>query len=155
MDIHSYITGFVDGEGCFQISFSLRSKMKLGIEVRPSFSVSQHKRSKDIILFLQRFFRCGGVRFSNKDQNYKFEVRNITDLVKVIIPHFKKYSLMTCKKDEFERFTKICELIYSNHHLSKTGLKEILMLSEKLNIDGNKKYRRTDLLKMIQDESIV
>jgi hypothetical protein len=149
MDINSYITGFVDGEGCFLVSFSLRSKMKLGIEVRPSFSVSQHKRSQDIIFFLQRFFRCGGVRFSNKDQNYKFEVRNITELVKIIIPHFKKYPLMTTKKDEFERFTKICELIYSNHHLSKVGLEEILMLSEKLNIDGNKKYRRTDLLKMI------
>ena len=149
MDINSYITGFVDGEGCFLVSFSLRSKMKLGIEVRPSFSVSQHKRSQDIIFFLQRFFRCGGVRFSNKDQNYKYEVRNITELVKIIIPHFKKYPLMTAKKDEFERFAKICELIYSNHHLSKVGLEEILMLSEKLNIDGNKKYRRTDLLKMI------
>ena len=149
MDIKSYITGFVDGEGCFLISFSLRSKMKLGIEVRPSFSVSQHKRSQDIIFFLQRFFRCGGVRFSKKDQNYKFEVRNISELMKIIIPHFKKYPLMTSKKDEFERFTKICELIYSNHHLSREGLEEIIKLSEKVNIDGNKKYNRHDLLKMI------
>jgi len=149
MDIKSYVTGFVDGEGCFLISFSLRSKMKLGIEVRPSFSVSQHKRSKYIIFFLQQFFRCGGVRFSKKDQNYKFEVRNITELVKVIIPHFIKYPLMTSKKDEFERFAKICKLIYSNHHLSREGLGEIIKLSEKLNVDGNKKYNRNDLLKMI------
>lgn len=149
MDIHSYITGFVDGEGCFLVSFSLRKKMKLGIEVRSSFSVSQHKRSQDIILFLQQFFNCGGIRFSKKDQNYKFEVRNINDLIKIIIPHFRKYPLRTSKKEEFERFAKICELIYSNHHLSKEGLKEILLLSQKLNIDGNKKYHRTDLLKMI------
>ena len=149
MDIKSYITGFVDGEGCFLISFSLRSKMKLGIEVRPSFSVSQHKRSQNIIFFLQRFFRCGGVRFSKKDQNYKFEVWNITELMKIIIPHFKKYPLMTSKKDEFEKFAEICELIYSNHHLSQGGLEEIIKLSEKLNVDGNKKYNRNDLLKMI------
>ncbi len=149
MDIRSYISGFVDGEGCFLISFSLRSKMKLGIEVRPSFSVSQHKRSQDVIFFLQRFFRCGGVRFSKKDQNYKFEVRNIKELMKFIIPHFKKYPLMTSKKDEFERFADICELIYSNHHLSREGLGKIIKLSEKINVDGNKKYNRQDLLKMI------
>ena len=149
MDLKSYVTGFVDGEGCFLISFSLRSKMKLGIEVRPSFSVSQHKRSQDVIFFLWRFFRCGGVRFSKKDRNYKFEVRNITDLVTVIIPHFRKHPLMTAKKDEFDRFAKICELIYSNHHLSRAGLEEIIKLSENVNVDGNKKYNRLDLLKMI------
>ena len=149
MDIKSYITGLVDGEGCFLISFSLRSKMKLGIEVRPSFSVSQHQRSKDIILFLQQFFNCGGVRFSKKDQNYKFEVRSIKDLIKIIIPHFKKYPLQTSKKEEFERFTQICELIYSNKHLSREGLAEIIKLSENLNVSGNKKYNRNRLLKMI------
>ena len=149
MDIKSYITGFVDGEGCFLISFSLRSKMKLGVEVRPSFSVSQHKRSKDIILFLQQFFNCGGVRFSKKDQNYKFEVRSIKDLIKIIIPHFKKYPLKTSKKEEFERFTQICELIYSNKHLSQEGLAEIIKLSENVNVSGNKKYNRDRLLQMI------
>lgn len=149
MDIKSYVTGFVDGEGCFLISFSLRSKMKLGIEVRPSFSVSQHQTSKEIIFFLQDFFACGGVKFSKQDQNYKFEVRNISDLIKNIIPHFKKYPLKTSKREEFEKFAYICKLIYANHHLSRKGLGEIIKLSEKLNVRGNKKYNRQDLLKMI------
>lgn len=149
MDIKSYVTGFVDGEGCFLVSFSLRSKMKLGIEVRPSFSVSQHKRSQDIIFFLHQFFKCGGVRFSKRDQNYKFEVRNISDLMKIIIPHFKNYPLRTSKKEEFERFANICKLIYSNKHLSREGLEEIIRLSEKVNVSGNKKFNRNDLLKMI------
>jgi len=149
MDIKSYVTGFVDGEGCFLISFSLRSKMKLGIEVRPSFSVSQHQVSRDIIFFLQEFFSCGGVRFSKKDQNYKFEVRNISDLIKNIIPHFKKHPLKTSKREEFERFAHICQLIHSNQHLSREGLEKIIKLSEKVNVRGNKKYNRQDLLKMI------
>lgn len=149
MDIKSYITGFVDGEGCFLISFSLRKKMNLGIEVRASFSVSQHKRSKEIILFLHSFFKCGGVRFSKKDQNYKFEVRSIKDLMKIIIPHFRKYPLRTSKKEEFEKFAEICELINSNQHLSQTGLEKIIKLSRNLNVSGHKKYDRTDLLKMI------
>jgi len=149
MDINSYITGFIDGEGCFQISFSLRKKMKYGIEVRPSFSVSQHKISKDIILFIQKFFECGGVRFSKKDNNYKFEVRGINDIMRKIIPHFEKYPLMTAKKDEFKRFKEICKLISSSQHLNHGGLTEIINLSQKLNIRGNKKYNRKDLLKII------
>ncbi len=149
MDIKSYITGFVDGEGCFTVSFSLRSKMKYKIEVRPSFSVSQNKKSKEIIFLLHNYFACGGVRFSKNDQNYKYEVRSISDLVKTIIPHFKKYPLKTAKKLEFDKFTEICQLIYSSHHLSQAGLTKIIKLSEDLNVSGSKKYNRNDLLKMI------
>ena len=50
MEIGSYITGFVDGEGSFLVSFSKRDRMASGIEVRPAFTVSQHKRNKNILL---------------------------------------------------------------------------------------------------------
>ena len=149
MDINSYLTGFVDGEGCFSISFSLRKRYKFGIEVRPSFSISQHKRNKEIIFFIQKFYKCGGVRFSKKDQNYKFETRSIKDLMKIIIPHFQRYPLQTSKKEEFEKFCKICRLIYSNQHLNKSGLIEIIQLSEKVNVSGKKRYQRNDLLKIV------
>ena len=69
--------------------------------------------------------------------------------MKIIIPHFKKYPLMTSKKEEFEKFTEICELINSGKHLSRKGLEKIIKLSENLNVSGNKKYNRMDLLKMI------
>lgn len=149
MDIASYITGFTDGEGCFQVSFSKRSKMKLGIEVRPSFSISQHKRSKGIIIFIQDYFNCGGVRYSKHDQNYTYEVRSIVDLIRVIIPHFEQYPLQTDKKNDFEVLKKICFLINSNHHLNKQGLMEILTLSKDINTIGNKKFNREDLLQMV------
>jgi len=123
--------------------------MRYGLEVRPSFSVSQHQRSKEVIFFLHKYFKCGGVRFSRRDQNYKFEVRSIDDLIKIIIPHFKKYPLMTSKKNDFERFVQVCELIYSNHHLSAEGLRQIVELSENINVFGNKKFKRLDLLQMI------
>ncbi|MBU1956035.1 MAG: LAGLIDADG family homing endonuclease, partial [Candidatus Margulisbacteria bacterium] len=51
-----YITGLCDGEGCFSVSFNLRSKLKTGIEVRPSFSVSLNKRDLEIIQDLEKYF---------------------------------------------------------------------------------------------------
>ena len=145
----SYITGFTDGEGCFSISFSKREKMKLGIEIRPSFSVSQHRRNKEIILYLQKFFQCGGVRYSRRDQNFKYEVRSIADIVKKIIPHFEKYELQTSKKDDFNAFKEICRLIHANQHLNKTGMMRIIELSEQVNKTGNKRYDRKTLLKFV------
>ena len=149
MEMASYITGFTDGEGCFSISFSKREKMKLGIEIRPSFSVSQHRRNKEIILYLQKFFQCGGVRYSRRDQNFKYEVRSIADIVKKIIPHFEKYELQTSKKDDFNAFKEICRLIHANQHLNKTGMMRIIELSEQVNKTGNKRYDRKTLLKFV------
>lgn len=149
MEIASYVTGFVDGEGCFSVSFSVRNKMRNGIEVRPSFSVSQHRRSKGIILWLQKYFGCGGVRYSKCDQNFKYEVRSIVDLMCKIIPHFEKYPLRTAKKEDFAVFKEICQLIYSNHHLSKEGLSRIIEIGQQLNITGNKRLQKNDLLKLI------
>ncbi|MBI2416229.1 MAG: LAGLIDADG family homing endonuclease [Candidatus Kerfeldbacteria bacterium] len=149
MEMTSYVTGLVDGEGCFSVSFSLRNKMKYGIEVRPSFSVSQHKRNKEIILFLQHFFKCGGVRFSKRDQNYKFEVRSISDLVKYIIPHFEQYPLHTSKQRDFETFKVVCKLIQNNQHLSRDGIKKVIILASYMNEAGQRKYSAERLLKMV------
>ena len=154
MDIKSYLTGFTDGEGCFSVSFSLRKKLKLGIEVRPSFSISQHQRNKEMILRLPKLFGCGGIRFSKKDQNYKYEVRRISDLMKKIISHFEQYPLQTSKRVDFDSFKQICKLINSNHHLSKTGLKQIIKLSQSVNISGNKKINRKGLLKIVDKMNV-
>lgn len=66
-----WMTGFVDGEGCFCVSFNLKERLALGIEVRPSFSVSQTRDKEGLNLkCLQEvldFFDCGFIRFSKRD----------------------------------------------------------------------------------------
>ena len=124
--------------------------MKYGIEVRPSFSVSQHKRNREIVLRLQQFFNCGGVRFSKKDQNYKFEVRSIKDIMRVIIPHFEQYPLQTTKRSDYEKFKHVCELIHSNHHLSREGLQKIIHAAGQMNESGKRKYSQQDLLRIVR-----
>ncbi|PJE66542.1 hypothetical protein COU93_03790 [Candidatus Shapirobacteria bacterium CG10_big_fil_rev_8_21_14_0_10_36_6] len=55
MELASYISGFTDGEGTFSVSFSQCSRLKTQIEARPSFSISQHKRSKGVFQKKERF----------------------------------------------------------------------------------------------------
>lgn len=147
MDINSFIAGFVEGEGCFCISFSKREKLSTGIEVRPSFSVSQHKRSLALLQKIHKIFGCGTIRFSNGDQTYKFEVRSITDLHEVVIPFFEQSPLLGAKANDFEIFKNVCEMIRANHHLNSDKLKEIIALSYQINCSGKRKYKAEELLR--------
>jgi len=123
MEFASYISGFTDGEGTFSISFSIRPKLKTQIEVRPSFSISQHKRNLMILKEIKEYFTVGAIRFSKKDQNYKYEVRSTKDLVDKIIPHFIAYPLKTSKLKDFRLFSEVCGMISSNLHLRRKYLK--------------------------------
>lgn len=66
-----WVSGFVDGEGCFSVSFNLKNKLSLGVEVRPSFSLSQVSDKQNLNLKcleqLRNFFSCGFIRFSKRD----------------------------------------------------------------------------------------
>lgn len=147
MDFNSFVSGFVEGEGCFCISFNRRAKMKTGIEIRPSFSISQNKRNLELIKSINQHFQCGSIRFSKSDQNYKYEVRSIKELVKVIIPFFEKYPLQGIKNDDFLLFREVCLLVYQNQHLNRDTLRKIIDLSYQINCSGKRKYKKEELLK--------
>jgi len=149
MDINSFISGFVEGEGCFCVSFSRRKKLNTGIEVRPSFSISQNKRNLPLIKKIHEIFSCGSVRFSRRDQTYKFEVRSIKDLIKIVIPFFDKYPLAGTKNNDFKNFKQICQMVYQNLHRNKDKLNELIELAYKINCSGKRKYQKNDLLKHI------
>ena len=150
MEFASYITGFTDGEGTFCVSFSRRTKLTTGIEVRPSFSVSQHKRNVRILERIQEYFKCGGIRFSKRDRCYKYEVRSIQDLVKHIIPHFEKYPLQTTKRADFEHFVSICKLVVSNQHLNRDSLGAIIEEAYQMNESGIRRYQKNELLQLLE-----
>lgn len=144
-----YVTGFIDGEGCFSVSFNKREKLKTGIEVRPSFSIAQNKRSLQILKDIHEYFGCGAIRFSKRDQMYKYEVHSIKDLITKIIPHFEKYPLKTYKAKDFEIFTDMCLLISKSHHLNPEYLERIINNSYLMNGSGIRRYTKEDLLKIL------
>lgn len=145
-----WIIGFTEGEGCFSVSFSLLSRMPLGIEVRPCFSISQKSHSLKALLAIQEYFNCGGIRYSSKDGTYKYEVRSLKNLKDIIIPFFSSYNFFLTKKGEdFFLFKDICKLISQGEHLNKKGLNTIIKLAYKMNGSGKRKYTEEFFLKFI------
>jgi len=150
LDNPSWISGFTDGEGCFSVSFTRREKMNTGIEARPSFALGQNKQSREALEGIQKYFNCGSIRYSAADGCYKYEVRNLNDLITKVIPHYEKYPLKTHKKIDFETFSSVCKEMKQNKHLNVAGLQKIINESYTMNSAGTRKYSREELMKYIK-----
>jgi hypothetical protein len=146
MDLASYISGFVDGEGCFCVSFQPSLRHRFGWEVRPSFSVSQNADRADLLYVIQKIWGCGFIRPDRSDKTLKFEVRNIRDLVEKVLPHFRVYPLLSSKQIDVERFDRICHLVNDRRHLELEGLEEIIGLAMEMNPSGKRKYVGSEVL---------
>jgi hypothetical protein len=142
MDVNSYLSGYADGEGCFCVSISKSRRHKFGLEIRPSFSVSQNSNRAEVLKIFQELFNCGSIRPDRSDKTLKFEVRSISDLVDRVIPHFEKYPLISNKQSDFQKFADVCDRMHNKQHLTREGLQQILRLAGAINIDGKKKFLR-------------
>ena len=140
MDLSAYFAGFVDGEGCFTVSFSPRSTLLVGWEVRPSFSVSQNADRSEVLVLMQQQFGCGSIRPDRSDKTLKYEVRCIDDLVERIIPFFEANPLLSSKQRDFERFATVCKLVHAGVHRTQPGLREIADVAMPMNASGKRKF---------------
>ncbi len=143
LDDASYIVGFVDGEGSFNISFKIRKDYTNRIQVYPSFNISQ--KEKNILVWIQSQLRCGTIR-NRGDDVYYYEVHNLSNLKNEIIPFFKKYKLKTKKKEAFEIFSKTIERL-SSKKLEWEDIKDIFNLREEIVVGRKRKYSLEDLEK--------
>ena len=145
MEVEAYLSGYVDGEGCFCVSINRSKRHKFGWEIRPSFSVSQNRNRASVLEILKQRLGCGTIRPDRSDRTLKFEVRSISDLVAKVIPHFEKYPLLSDKNLDFEKFADICEMMQIKEHLTKEGFQKILKLASEINRSGKKKFLREEI----------
>src|SRR5579871_4249780 len=123
--LSAYISGYVDGEGCFTVSISPRAKLVTGWEVRPSLSVSQNGDRAEVLHAIQAYFGCGSIRPDRSDRTLKWETRRLDDLLEHVLPHFEAFPLLSGKRCDFERFAAVCRLMASGAHRTCEGLIEI------------------------------
>jgi hypothetical protein len=154
--LSAYISGYADGEGCFTVSISPRAKLLVGWEVRPSFSVSQNGDRAEVLHVLQAYFECGSIRPDRSDKTLKWETRRLEDILDRVIPHFKRFPLLSGKRLEFERFAAVCELKAAGAHRTRVGLIQIVDLARMMNPSGKRRYDPEAILAHLrQGEGIV
>ena len=133
MDLSAqWITGFVDGEGCFHIGISNHPQMTSGVQILPEFTVVQHQNDVQILYALKSYFKCGVVRVNHGDRMC-YRVRNLDHLSKIIIPFFMSNLLKTKKRVDFEKFRDVVLMMQNGQHLTAEGLEKIKTIADTMN----------------------
>ena len=134
----NWITGFVDGEGCFYVGINQHNRTKQW-QLLPEFRIVQHQRDEQVLHKVQRFFGFGVVTVNHGDRK-EFRVRGLENLNK-IIEFFKIYKFQTLTKQKsFEVFSEIIKMMNNKEHLSNDGRIKIANLISTVNKKVIPKY---------------
>ena len=145
-----YLTGFMDGESCFCIALKKQKSAKVRWVLDPIFHVTQHSTNKEILYELQRLFGCGIViKKYGQPSTMQIVVQSRRDLIDKVIPFFRKYELITKKKD-FEIFAEVVEALDQHKHADINEFKKLLKKVFTMNGGGKqRRYKLDDVLKSL------
>ncbi len=138
---NEYVVGLVDGEGSFTVYVRDPKNPKIAerrVTVEPKFYIKLIERDREILEKVQKFFGCGSIYFqkdtrANHQHCVRYEVYNRSDLLKVIIPFFKKNKLQfPSKRTDFEYFCSLMDMIDQGVHLKNGGVEQLLEIKQKM-----------------------
>lgn len=116
-----YVTGFVDGEGCFNIWVARSKSNLIGWQVQARFIIEVNIKDLGLLLKIQDFFLDIGSVTTTKSVA-RFAVFGLDNIVNVILKHFENYPLQ--KKIDYYFLIECINLMLE--HLTYEGLTEIV-----------------------------
>lgn len=96
-----WLAGFTTGEGCFMVMVSNSTLYKAGGQVNLRFILSQHSRDTKLMESLTHYFSCKRYRLHFDRNTGEFIVTDLSSIVDIIIPFFKKYPIEGVKALDF------------------------------------------------------
>ena len=141
-DIGSYLAGFADGEGSFNVSFRKRKDYAMPWKVSLCFNVSQ--RDRTVLEVFQEQLGCGTMR-RRGDGVWYYEVNSFTAIAERVIPFFDRFYFLSDKKQrDFMKFREIASLIKEGKHRTQDGIETILEIRRSMNDGGVGRRKYTD-----------
>jgi LAGLIDADG endonuclease len=139
--LDGYISGYVDGEGCFAVAVNRNPSCRTGFQLVPEFHVSQNgDRSQVLELIRQRFEGCGYIKSNRrKDRALVYVVRRRSDLLRHVLPFFERSPLLSSKHEDFEKFAAIVRAMAEGSHRTPGGFSRLL--DEALSMNGAGRFR--------------
>ena len=127
-----FITGLIDGEGCFHVSVTENKNYKHGWHVQLKFSLGLHERDKPVIEEIIKFFNVGSINFEHGPKTIQYIVLSIKEL-KVILEHLEKYPLRTQKQSDHLALKLVYLIIKNKEHFTPEGLRKIVAIKASMN----------------------
>ena len=136
-----YLTGFVDGEGCFSLSIYKQGKNLTGWQVKPIFSISLHNKDIKLLEAIQRTFQTGKI-YKHGVDSMQYRVSSLKNL-QIITDHFDSYPLITQKSADYLLFKQAIAIIKNKEHLSREGLLKLVGIKATLNWGLSDKFKES------------
>ena len=135
-----FLSGFVEGEGSFNVSLRRKADYKVSWQVVMSFNVSQ--KDPTLLYILKEQLGCGIIKVRKIDNLYSYDATNPQDIIQKVIPYFQKFPVQSVSKlKNFSIFCQIAKLMEKGQHRNMIGLRKILELREKIN-EGKGRKRK-------------
>lgn len=143
----AYLSGFIDGEGCFYVGVVPTKYHRLGWQVICEFRVSQNPKGKNILEELKRELGCGYIKLnhpgSSRDKTWVFVVRDKGDLREKVVSFLEENPLRSGKRQDFEKFRRVLSLVQEGDHFSRSGLLRIVDIAHSMNQEKLRKYSKS------------
>jgi hypothetical protein len=136
-----YITGFVDGEGCFSLSIFKEDRNITGWQVKPIFSISLHNKDIKLLEAIQRTFQTGKI-YKHGADSMQYRVSSLKNL-QIITDHFDSYPLITQKRADYLLFKQAIAIIKNKEHLSIKGILKLVGIKATLNWGLSDKFKES------------
>jgi hypothetical protein len=128
----SWISGFTDAEGCFNVGVRLRANTVTGFRVIVRFLLDQ-KEAEPLLLHIRELFGYGSVNLrKNTDKVFRYTNNSFKGLDSVR-KYFLAFPLKTKKSVSFDKWNKVYTMVLAKQHLTHDGLDSICVMSKLIN----------------------
>lgn len=115
-----YVSGLVDGEGCFSASIGRRPDDGY-IRCNASFDLALRADDQAILEWLAKtYLSCGSLHYvvpsGSSCPKVQFRVAALQDHLRYLVPHFDKYPLRAKKRKDYEVWRQLVQLLAENHY---------------------------------------
>ena len=121
-DFGHWLSGFTDGEGCFQLDFRKRKftddSGRVAITPGADFIIGSRADDRPVLELIRSYWQCGGIyhrpnQTPTSNPAAVFSINATDRLIDTIIPHFERYPLRAKKARDFVLWKQGVEFIAS------------------------------------------
>ena len=161
---NGWLAGFIDADGGFKIRYTekriddkttkvlTKGKIELRFALEQRLSLKSTNKNQDnsykpIMLKIQSFFGFNtDLRESKHNEDKFYWIVEVTSLnrLNLLIQYLNNYPLLTSKRNDFEDWCKVYQLIADNKHLSEDG--KLLIKNIKSNMNKKREIFNWDHL---------
>jgi len=131
---NSWLSGFTDAEGCFNVNISIRNNTISGHRVQLRFMLDQ-KNAFELFSLIRDLFGQGKVILRSPNM-YRYYCNTFV-AVAYICDYFDTFPLKTNKKTSYVNWLKVYKMILNKEHITPQGLDTIRSIKKTINLTNS------------------